>query len=364
MSPNDLELPLIDWLYAKTFGKPVPQWRSNKRMRQALTIARRFLMNDRMAAFLADVAATAFIDRNYTNLVKLDQLRPLARLPHADIWVEHELSAYNKRETELIGDTHYDLPNSVKRIREGWLLQSAPGGRNTEFRAFLFHRLFHDDGSDELQCFPVGIYWRTDDDYLVRPDETRADEDATYFTRSILLGTSLGNPVVRQHKMFRQVALLRSDGLLADQPEQTDTRSLGMGTGVLTRIWAFLATINDIPVLARQFSQARGFMARAQYRRFLDHKILTLQVPQKVDYKKLARSVVAHSKRRAHQVRGHWRKDWRHPPNPLCDHQFETIDDIVRCKLCQGQRFFIREHLRGDATVGLVTHDYNVVRTS
>jgi hypothetical protein len=71
MLPGDSDLPLIDWLYAMTFGKPVPQWQSNKRMREALTIARRFLMDDGMAAFLADVAATAFIDLHHTNLQRL-----------------------------------------------------------------------------------------------------------------------------------------------------------------------------------------------------------------------------------------------------------------------------------------------------
>jgi hypothetical protein len=49
MPPNDRELPLIDWLYAMTFGKPVPQWQSNKRIRQALTDARRFVLDDAMS---------------------------------------------------------------------------------------------------------------------------------------------------------------------------------------------------------------------------------------------------------------------------------------------------------------------------
>jgi hypothetical protein len=50
----------------------------------------------------------------------------------------------------------------------------------------------------------------------------------------------------------------------------------------------------------------------------------------------LGEGVVA--RRRAHQVRGHWRRDWRH----------------------EGQRIWIKEHQRGDASLGFVTHDYHV----
>jgi hypothetical protein len=56
------------------------------------------------------------------------------------------------------------------------------------------------------------------------------------------------------------------------------------------------------------------------------------------DPHKVARSIIARARRRAHQVRGHWRRDWRH----------------------EGNRIWIKEHQRGDASLGFVTHDYTV----
>jgi hypothetical protein len=38
----------------------------------------------------------------------------------------------------------------------------------------------------------------------------------------------------------------------------------------------------------------------------------TLHVPEK-SYTKIARQLIAMARRRAHQVRGHWRMDWRNP---------------------------------------------------
>jgi hypothetical protein len=62
-------------------------------------------------------------------------------------------------------------------------------------------------------------------------------------------------------------------------------------------------------------------------------------------------------RRRAHQVRGHWRKDYRHPLLPGCVHVF---DDNMTCKLCSGHKLWIAEHQRGDASLGFVTHDYEI----
>jgi hypothetical protein len=68
--------------------------------------------------------------------------------------------------------------------------------------------------------------------------------------------------------------------------------------------------------------------------------------------------VVACTRRRAHMVRGHWRIDWRHPPKPLCAHEWST-EGV--CERCRGHRLWVHEHQRGDASLGFVTTDYAVV---
>ena len=73
--------------------------------------------------------------------------------------------------------------------------------------------------------------------------------------------------------------------------------------------------------------------------------------------RKLALNTAALIRRRAHQVRGFWRSDWRHPLSPLCAHAF---DDTMICRHCRGRKIWIAEHQRGDASIGFVTHDYSV----
>ena len=62
-------------------------------------------------------------------------------------------------------------------------------------------------------------------------------------------------------------------------------------------------------------------------------------------------------RQRAHQVRGHRRRDWRNPLDKLCEHDF---DDHMVCRRCHGHQIWIAEHQRGDASVGFVTHDYEI----
>jgi hypothetical protein len=59
-------------------------------------------------------------------------------------------------------------------------------------------------------------------------------------------------------------------------------------------------------------------------------------------------------------VREHWRKDWRRPLSPLCDHDWSADEKHMFCKLCEGRKIWITEHVRGDTSRGFVTRDYNV----
>jgi len=76
-----------------------------------------------------------------------------------------------------------------------------------------------------------------------------------------------------------------------------------------------------------------------RYRKFLSHGVITLNVPQHVSLRKVAQRALV-SLRRAHMVRGHWRDDWHLPKG--------------------NKALWIREHQRGDASLGFVMHDYKV----
>jgi hypothetical protein len=351
----DPQPPLIDQLYALSFGKPVPAWQSNRRMRQALTEARRFVLTADMASFLADITCAACNKRTETILFKaVHQMRTAARLPHAVTWVEYDLLKYMAREDALIAATYSD--SRFTHVQEGWLLNGFQQD-DQEFRLQLFHRTITADGAVDFKTLMFAPHWRTDDG---RPHSnitfTGEDDRTGNWPLAVMLGSPDGPRAVSQATVGMS-ELLRT---LVEKTAVDSREQLGFANAVLRRLWAFLATVNDIPVLTKTVRTAKGFIAKARHHPFLEHRVISLHVPQRTDHHKLARSIVAIAKRRAHMVRGHWRKDWRHPLSPLCEHDFETVDGTLRCKLCQGQRLFIQEHQRGDVSLGLVTHDYSI----
>jgi hypothetical protein len=137
-----------------------------------------------------------------------------------------------------------------------------------------------------------------------------------------------------------------------DSDQQAATRP-----AVAARVlWALLATINDLPVTIEHVEPSRGYIMRGSYRKFVTHSIVHLTVPE-TRWRKLLTTTASLLRRRAHQVRGHWRNDWRKPLSKACDHEFNA--DLI-CRRCGGHKIWIAEHQRGDASIGFVTHDYSV----
>ena len=100
-------------------------------------------------------------------------------------------------------------------------------------------------------------------------------------------------------------------------------------------------------------------MARGNYRKFLQHSIITLTVPE-TRWRRLIAKTAALVRRRADEVRGHWRRDWHHPGSSYCDHQWHADGNSLTCGRCGGISLWISEHQRGDTSIGFVTHDYEV----
>jgi len=325
---------LIDHLLRVSYrvhkNEIVHGWNSSSRMREALVSSRRFVLDDGMSTFLGELASAAFQKTKGTPLSwrLVEQLRTSARLPHASTWIEYDLRLCQERSMTILGqefDTN-EMPG-----REGWLLQQHPKLE----QAFIAHIFSYDQGRTDTSgfdtwTFPLAFAWTTDDSPLpwrcIEIQGRTASEVATGLTG--YMSSSVG--IVPQTDL---ITAPRGKGM----PERL-AELLTEWQGVMRRMWALLATINDIPVTFKNVVAAKGFVARGSYRRFLDHRVITLQVPQRTDLRRLARKAVAIARKRAHQVRGHWRKDRWHP----------------------GERFWIREHQRGDASLGFVTHDYKV----
>lgn len=362
---------LIDELYRLSFSKsPVPHWRSNAAMRQALHSARRFVVSDKMSTFMADLANEAFMKQRDGKYILIgerayriaDSLRVSSRLPHATIWIEYNLLAYQIRSIEIRKPGYApDIPNIPEH--EGWLIQQHP-----QIETACIMHLFtksdrvHEDGYS-LWTFPFAFGWTCDGNPL--PWHTFF-EDNPENTRGYAVPSSylVGLPgYVRGN-----VNAVRSPLIEDPNPEvhyEAYTTLIEEWTGVIRRVWSLLATIDHLPLTRGNVRQSKGFLARGQIRKFLDHQTITLNIPGKKDPRVLARKVIAEAHRKRHEVRAHWRDDFRHPPSKKCNlHLWELLTaddpDTIECTVCKGRQFHVAKHERGDSALGYVTHDYKV----
>jgi hypothetical protein len=351
---------LADLVYQQTHFEG---FKNSSILRQKLFQAKRFVLDQSMSRFLADLYIAAFVrkgkkveftmsskvyDTSWAEGGKLqrhliEQLRISARLPHAITWIEYDRRAECKRQHEIVENNPFALPRTRDGVEppciEGWLLEQHPTIATT-FKCDLF-MLWPDEGF--LMAHAWTYYWMCDDQKLPWPDlAATPDRDIAWHICALNGYHSAQCNYATGHYM---------DGPMASRA------IISIRTGILRHVWSLLTTINDIPVLMREVRPSKGFMARGSYKRFLDHKTITLNVPAQIDRRLLARRVVSDVRRRAHMVRGHWRSDWRHMPHRLCQHDW-TIDG--ECKRCKGHRMWIREHQRGDPSVGILVTDYEV----
>jgi hypothetical protein len=282
----------------------------------------------------------------------IETTRTLARLPHKICWFEIDQDAMDDHHQELHGElpkrNRSDLDDGGLILhddtsRVGWLLRRADE-TETAIRASIFTL----GGKGACTQQPLDVAWTTD--------------NTTW-------GPIEGEMLIQVHKLFQEcfgvptssIALLSNDmtHLWDNRGYTVNARnyfvaSLGYE---LRRILTLVACINDIPMGVKEVKATHGFVAAGRYHKFLDHSIITLELPKGRDPIKLARSIIARIRRRAHQVRGHWRDDWRQPVNKTCLHDF---DEHMVCRQCGGHQIWVHEHQRGDASLGFVVHDYDV----
>jgi hypothetical protein len=339
---------------------------------RAMLPARKFVIDDAMSRYWADAEMAIIGKGSYRRrMMMLNNMRLLSRLPHALTWIEHDPRPYRARTMERHG---LQLKPGMKTaMRQGWLIQQHP---NIETAFHCAKYAMHDD-EDDLKLNIFNMAWCADDTTVVPwrrsniPDEwmTAAQDEANsnlakkpiksenpapddyVWHDSELLGGMTG---------YRNDQIRIVDGLSADlrpffRPDHTP-RSIWSMRAQGRAVWMMLSMINDLPVNVEHVEPSRGFVARGSYKKFLKHSIVHLTVPE-TQWRALIAKTDALLRRRAHQVRGHWRMDWRNPLHPLCEHVF--AEDLT-CTRCRGRKLWIGEHQRGDSSLGFVTHDYEV----
>lgn len=313
--------------------------------------ARKFVLDDTMSKYLADISHSFWSGGLRKRNHALDNARQMARLPHATTWIEFNYATGYFLRAKEIGSLHVMDKNGNEPAKFGWLVRQHPQ-IETAFIASLMRTSMTWGGL--AFTHPVSVQWRSDDGPLMWP------------TMQVFEGEASEYVVAMEGYVSSHVAWAPTFGMeLSEEMLHTmvppGSPDEEVAAYVMLRIpardlWAFLATINDLPVRIETVEPSRGYLARGSYKKFLKHSIVHLTVPE-TQFRRLVTKSAIMLRKRAHQVRGHWRKDWRHPLSPLCEHVF---DEMLSCRNCRGRQVWVHEHQRGDTSLGFVTHDYVV----
>lgn len=328
--------------------------------------SRKFVLDAPMSAFMADLAYASLLTTGSSDAASklLNGMRSLARLPHKSTWIEYDFPAKAKRAVSEYGATiDLTLPLSEKC---GWLCLQHPT-LETAFLAVHVSSHTHSEGDRHKYQYcptigPLAYAWRTDEGPppwpafagKVRGRQGTYENVAGYLTGILTYHSDAValtfSPFVSKDFTTKYIARSRFDSLVEFGSD-------------LRYLWALLATINDLPTTLTDVRPDKGYILRGRYRKFCEHKVIHLHIPEK-RYRRVAQQAIAISRRRAHPVRGHWRKDFRNPGSAFCDHTWSTPygDNHASCELCGRRRTWVKEHERGDASLGHVLHDYTVER--
>jgi len=322
---------------------------------QQVTRARKFVLDDAMSVYLADMTAALARGGLRKRVRALDNARQHARLPHALTWIEYNNWAFTDRYRTVmrhdmtVGKKLYrlgePLPLDAVPPRMGWLLQQ----HDRIDSAFLMTEV-RSSAMENHWVFvgPAAVAWSSDDGPIPWPRlELRVEGGITPSEHATHMQGYIND------RVYMTEAWPRAEGAIKAMP---DLIGAAQTSSAAAYYWLFLATLNDLPISIQPVSPNKGYMARGSYKTFLKHSIIHLTVPERAWRKTITKSLTM-LHRRAHQVRGHWRRDWRHPLRAGCAHEFSA--DMI-CRHCDGHKLWIAEHQRGDASLGFVTHDYAV----
>lgn len=343
----------------KSYNKPL------KLYRDRLIRARKFVLDDSMSGFLADLTNSAIaeaakhsaVDNGAAMFNLMHGARRMAKAPFPVTWIEYDCVARRRR--SIAGWPQFQANTSGSLVSEdeiiphvGWLIEQHPAietaYRMTEFCGF------RDRGNGErVVMMPYAYTWVTDDATVIpwhaipMSNEGRsASEVATgcmeYQTPHVSL---------TETEMFKA------------WPRHLIQSQLKEMTGELRCAFMLLASINRLTTTYEHVRPSKGYVAKGKYRQFMEHSVIRLTVPGGKSTKTLALRALVPIRKRAHEVRGFWREDWRHPRKIGCEHVWINIDERhLGCQHCDARRLWVVNHQRGDASLGFVLHDYSVER--
>lgn len=250
----------------------------------------------------------------------------LARCPHEVLWIEYD-NRVRVRVAERLGTLLGPVSDDVSE-KVGYLVESLTDNGTI----YGVRNVVSIDRKAGPSCFMYTIYTEASPDNMI-PEGPR-------FDGSFLWG--LGGQKIPEIDCTLHCVLdpvfahlkRKNHPAISDVIDKTKEESIGDARFLV----AILAMINSVPI-SSTVTQTGGRRVgrKGRVSAYLGHTTVTIEYPHKEVRLKLRQALTEQAKRRAHMVRGHW----RHYKNPE-------------------RRVWIAPHQRGDASIGFVTHDYNV----
>lgn len=322
----------------KTYSKPLLYKRSGG-FASDLAQARKFSLDAEASCFCLDVAESA-----NTDALRME-LRKLAKLPYPHCWIEYDAFARNNYACDLNKLPRSEMVDSPKRI--GYILHEGKDGilAATECFSHCFDR--NQRIVDSPNMHYISMLWTTEEGVKmpVKGIGTSSSDPVWWHPQSkrVIRGMEEGLRDVEGLSNESYISVVFNpyyDPKFSLEALHQETFGPEQHRGSLKFLWAILATINQVPVGMTEFRPSKGQMVAGSYKRFMEHKVVSITIPAKRF--NTVKKLVSHAKRRAHQVRGHWRKPRKDSKNP------------------EAATLWIASHQRGDASIGFVTHDYEV----
>lgn len=357
-----------------------------RRYRNAIRQAERFYISDEMVyAALAAGRESA----------KLEGWINLARAPFPATWIEcslHSKVAASHSQGALIEAPDYTLvPENI-----GWLIEELDPDTGL-FRVTTFVADRQDGGADIAGAQWVVAPEGTSHDYLRIPKGMYDLADMfgrkpfppelaaigmTTFRIDGPKAIVMGSPWVKGHLALAHEPITRAIHAstleaAAQRPRARDEimaelinvfyYTLQEESGTVRFLVAILAMMNEAPTVKRIHPPRPGYHTRGMNKlRYLNHTHVELKLPKTKPMvylsKLLDRASSDRRRNRAHMVRGHFRQIERGLPGIHCKHEPTMVEDGVGiCARCERIIRWVPSFERGDAALGWVNHDYELV---
>lgn len=362
----DLANELIRETYRKHTDLELVSLRNPAIIRKAVAEAKRFILDESMSGFVAELATVPFKVDYKRRPDVLASLRHSAVPPFAKMFIQIDNAAFRKTllqvaesQQDVYGQqliSHND-DDIVKDI--AWLVE-LQGDEVTVTEFFI-------GPNGGVVSLPFSyIYSLSDRGFKDGPYRGGwLDIRASAFSHGIT-GLYDDRMAVLYSKPLNTFPKTQ---LVEVQQESSTGHTIGSWKvhalvpefgGVLRYVLSFLATLNNVPKVETQVRPQKGYLGGGQIRKYLDYTTLTLRLPQRTTTVNLAKRLIAASRLGWHEVRPHWRIQ----KDGACQfHIWSERDQSGHstCKHCDAKRVWIvLPHGRGDPMISVRTHKYLV----